>query len=140
MHQIKLHIEMLEEGNFHTMVEGSLDGVPMRMVLDTGASHSCIDAEIAKTFFPELAVEDNEGVNAGIGGSDFSVQIADFHNFEMGTYHLERLSHLAIVDMSHINTAYRLLKKKPIQMILGNDFLIEHKAIIHYGENMLYFE
>ncbi|MBO4488309.1 MAG: retropepsin-like domain-containing protein [Bacteroidales bacterium] len=139
MYQIDLHIEMLEEGNFHTMVIGSLDGLRMRMVLDTGASHSCIDAEIAKTFFPDLSISDADGVNAGIGGNDFTVQMADFPNFQLGEFKLSILRHLPIVDMTHINYAYRMLEKEPVQMILGNDFLIEHKAIINYKDNKLYF-
>lgn len=140
MYQLDLHIEMLEEGNYHTMVTGTLDSLQLRIVLDTGASHSCIDKEIAQTFFPELSIVAAEGVNAGIGGSDFEVQVADFPNFNLGAFHLPMLTGLAIVDMSHINLAYRQLKRKPVQMILGNDFLIEHKAVIHYGENKLYFE
>ncbi|MBR4136668.1 MAG: retropepsin-like domain-containing protein [Bacteroidales bacterium] len=140
MFQVELHIEMLEEGNYHTILYGTLGGIRLRMVLDTGASHSCIDAEIARTFFPDLVVSDNEGVNAGIGGNDFSVQIADFPDFTLGDYRQPMLTNLAVVDMSHINVAYRTLKKNPIQMILGNDFLIEHHAVIHYGENRLYFQ
>ena len=139
MYQIHLNIEMLEEGNFHTIVIGSLDGLRMRMVLDTGASHSCIDSEIARTFFPELSISDTEGVNAGIGGNDFTVQMADFPNFRIGDFNLPLFQNLPIVDMTHINHAYRLLKKEPVQMILGNDFLIEHKAILDYKDNILYF-
>ena len=139
MYQINLHIELLEEGNFHTIVIGSLNSLRMRMVLDTGASHSCIDAEIARTFFPELSISDMEGVNAGIGGNDFTVQMADFPNFFLGDFHLPLFKNLPIVDLTHINYAYRLLERDPIQMILGNDFLIEHQAIINYQENLLYF-
>ena len=139
MYQINLHIELLEEGNFHTIVIGSLNSLRMRMVLDTGASHSCIDAEIARTFFPELSISDTEGVNAGIGGNDFTVQMADFPNFFLGDFHLPLFKNLPIVDLTHINYAYRLLERDPIQMILGNDFLIEHQAIINYQENLLYF-
>ena len=140
MYQVELHIEMLEEGTYHTILYGTLGGIRMRIVLDTGASHSCIDAEIAHTLFPESEIADSEGVNAGIGGSDFNVEIADFPDFTLGNYRQAKLTKLAIVDMSHINTAYKALEKSPIQMILGNDFLIEHHAVIHYGENRLYFQ
>ncbi|MCR4964040.1 MAG: aspartyl protease family protein [Bacteroidales bacterium] len=140
MYQIPLEIEMLEEGNFHTILHGSLDGVNMRIVLDTGASHSCIDSEIALTFFPDLALEDTEGVNAGIGGNNFEVRVGDFSNFFLGDFKQPLLEKLAIVDMSHINVAYKMLKKEPIQMILGNDFLIEHKAIINYENKILFLQ
>jgi len=140
MYQIPLEIEMLEEGNFHTILHGSLDGVNMRIVLDTGASHSCIDSEIALACFPDLALEETEGVNAGIGGNDFQVQVGDFHHFCLGDYEQLTLEKLAILDMTHINVAYKMLKKEPIQMILGNDFLIEHKAIINYENKILYLQ
>ena len=112
----------------------------MRIVLDTGASHSCIDKQFVSQIFPNLMLEPNEGVNAGIGGMGFEVMVADLPDFRIGRYHQKILENVAVIDFTHINAAYRMLHRKPLQMILGNDFCIKHNAIIDYGQNKLIFQ
>ena len=130
----------LEKGDFHTLLKGSAGGHPLRIVLDTGASHSCIDKTFVLELFPEMGMERNEGVNASIGGCGFEVLVADLPDFRIGHFRQETLPNTAVIDFTHINTAYQTLHKKPVQMILGNDFCIRHRAVIDYGNNRLCFQ
>lgn len=139
MYQSSLRILQLEEGDFHTLLNGSVAGQKIRIILDTGASHSCIDKQFVSQLFPDREMERNEGVNAGIGGADFEVLVTDLPNFKIGHYQQKVLENVAVIDFSHINTAYVALHLKPVQMILGNDFCVNHKAIIDYGQNKLIF-
>ena len=84
-------------------------------------------------------METNEGVNAGIGGSNFEVLVADLPDFKLGRFHKKLLENVAVIDFTHINTAYQTLKQKPVQMILGNDFCVNHLAVIDYGLKTLMF-
>jgi len=138
-YKVKIHIMELERGDYHTLVNGSVAGHRIRIVLDTGASHSCMDQGFAKQILPALQTEQHEGVTAGIGGDDFDVQIADMPNFRMGRYYTPLYQNMALIDFTYINQAYHQLHKKPVQMILGNDFFVHHNAIIHYEEGYLYF-
>ena len=140
MYKSSLRILQLEKGDYHTLLNGSVGGHKMRIVLDTGASHSCIDKQFVSQIFPNLMLEPNEGVNAGIGGMGFEVMVADLPDFRIGRYHQKILENVAVIDVTHINAAYRMLHRKPLQMILGNDFCIKHKAIIDYGQNKLIFQ
>jgi hypothetical protein len=140
MYKSSLKIVELEKGDYHTLLNGSVAGVKIRIVLDTGASHSCVDKQFVNQILPELQMETNEGVNAGIGGSDFEVLVADLPDFKLGRYHMRRLENIAVIDFMHINTAYQTLKQKPVQMILGNDFCVNHKAVIDYENNRLCFQ
>lgn len=140
MYKSSLKIVELEKGDYHTLLNGSVAGVKIRIVLDTGASHSCVDKQFVNQILPELQMETNEGVNAGIGGSDFEVLVADLPDFKLGRYHKRRLENIAVIDFMHINTAYQTLKQKPVQMILGNDFCVNHKAVIDYENNRLCFQ
>lgn len=140
MYKSSLKIVELEKGDYHTLLNGSVAGVKIRIVLDTGASHSCVDKQFVNQILPELQMETNEGVNAGIGGSDFEVLVADLPDFKLGRYHMRRLENIAVIDFMHINTAYQTLKQKPVQMILGNDFCVNHKAVIDYENNRLSFQ
>ena len=140
MYKTKLNVVELESGDFHTLVRGSVAGQPIRIVLDTGASHSCMDAAYAQSLMPQLPTAPHDGVTAGIGGDDFTVRIADVPDFRLGRFHLPCYQNMALLDFTYINTAYRRLRRKPIQMILGNDFFVNHKAVINYHDNYLFFE
>lgn len=140
MYKSSFKILELEEGDYHTLLSGSVAGVKIRIVLDTGASHSCIDKQFVSQLFPDREMEKNEGVNAGIGGTGFEVLVTDLPDFKIGHYHLKTMQNIAVIDFSHINAAYRALHLKPVQMILGNDFCIHHKAIIDYHQNLFLFQ
>ena len=140
MYKSPLKILQLEEGDYHTLLNGSVAGVKIRIVLDTGASHSCIDKQFVSELFPDREMEKNEGVNAGIGGTGFEVLVTDLPDFKIGHYHLKTMQNIAVIDFSHINAAYRALHLKPVQMILGNDFCIHHNAVIDYHQNLFLFQ
>lgn len=138
-YRTKLEIVELEENDYHTLINGSVCGHPIRIVIDTGASRSCMDVEFANQVLPQLQTEHHDGVSAGIGGNDFEVQTTDVPNLKIGRYLMETYHDIALINFTYINEAYRKLNKEPIQMILGNDFFIEHQAIINYRYNVLYF-
>lgn len=140
MYKSSLRILQLEKGDYHTLLKGSVAGERIRIVLDTGASHSCIDKQFASRLFPDREMEKNDGVNAGIGGAGFEVLVTDLPDFKIGHFHQKVLRNVAVIDFSHINAAYRALRLKPVQMILGNDFCVVHKAIIDYSQNKLFFQ
>ena len=139
MYKTPIKILQLEKGDYHTLLNGSLAGVKIRIVLDTGASHSCVDKQFVNLTLPNLVMENNEGVNAGIGGTGFEVLVADLPDFKLGRFRQSILENIAIIDFTHINTAYQSLKQKPVQMILGNDFCVTHKAVIDYENNSFCF-
>ena len=140
MYRTKLNIVELEQGDFHTLVNGRVAGKAVRMVLDTGASRSCMDMAYVKEMLPQLHTSVHEGVTAGIGGDDFEVRTANIPDFRIGRYRLDCYETMALLDFSYINLAYQRLRRKPVQVILGNDFLVQHKAVIDYANKTLLFE
>lgn len=139
MYKSSLKIVELEKGDYHTLLNGSVAGVKIRIVLDTGASHSCVDKQFVNQTLPLLKLEANDGVNAGIGGAGFEVFVTDLPDFRLGRFRKKFLENVAVIDFTHINTAYQSLNQKPVQMILGNDFCVIHKAIIDYERKTLEF-
>ncbi len=140
MYKVKLNILELESGDFHTLVKGSVGGAPIRMVLDTGASRTCMDVEYARTLLPEMQTSVHDGVTAGIGGDDFEVRIADVPDFRLGRFRMKSYMNMALLDFTYINLAYQRLRRKPVHVILGNDFLVEHHAVIDYNQKLLLFD
>jgi hypothetical protein len=140
MYKTPLKILQLEKGDFHTLLNGTVAGHKVRIVLDTGASHTCVDRQFVNEILPDLHLEANEGVNAGIGGTGFEVLVADLPDVRIGRFHLKTFPNIAVIDFSHINNAYRKLRRKPIQLILGNDFCVNHKAVIDYDKRLFVFQ
>ncbi len=140
MYKTPIKILQLEKGDYHTLLHGSVDGHRVRIVLDTGASHSCVDKLFVNQYFPEMNMEKNEGVNAGIASTGFEVLVADLPDVRIGRFHLKTFPNTAVIDFSHINGAYRMLHRKPIQMILGNDFCVRPNAVIDYDRRLFLFQ
>lgn len=140
MYKTPIKILQLEKNDYHTLLNGSVAGRKVRVILDTGASHSCIDRQFISEMFPELALEVSEGVNAGIGGTGFEVMVADLPDVRIGRFHMKMFPNTAVIDFTHINRAYQSLNRKPIQMILGNDFCVHHKAVIDYDRKLFLFQ
>ena len=89
MYKTPIKILQLEKGDYHTLLHGSVDGHHVRIVLDTGASHSCVDKLFVNQYFPEMNMEKNEGVNAGIASTGFEVLVADLPDVRIGRFHLK---------------------------------------------------
>lgn len=139
MYKTKIQIVELEKGDYHTLVKGRIAGHQVRIVLDTGASHTCVDMQFVSERFPELQTQVHDGVTAGIGGDDFEVRVADIPDLKLGRFHVASYNGVALLDFAYINSAYQTLGQKPIQMILGNDFFVRHKAVIDYDSKELRF-
>ena len=140
MYKTPIKILQLEKCDYNTLLHGSVGGHRVRIGLDTGASHSCVDKLFVNQYFPEMNMEKNEGVNAGIASTGFEVLVADLPDVRIGRFHLKTFPNTAVIDFSHINGAYRMLHRKPIQMILGNDFCVRHNAVIDYDRRQFLFQ
>ena len=101
MYKTPLKILQLEKGDFHTLLNGTVAGHKVRIVLDTGASHTCVDRQFVNEILPDLHLEANEGVNAGIGGTGFEVLVADLPDVRIGRFHLKTFPNTAVIDFTH---------------------------------------
>jgi len=132
---IKLLLEQNKVGHFQ--LKGYLNGIPINLILDTGASGSVIDLESASQY--ELQVEAQEEKASGLGVLDAEMSKAEGNKLKLGTLELEGLS-LNLLDLTSVNTALVNEGASPIQGILGSDLLRNHTAIIDYAENKLYLK
>lgn len=122
----------LEPNNYHIICKGKVNGVPVRLVIDTGASHTCFDVNFITSIMQDCELKENDGLNAAIGGSDFKSQLAVLSQFKLSRFEKKDYQ-VVLIDLSNINVAYKALKRPEIQGILGSDFLREYGAIIDYS-------
>ena len=136
LYHIKFKVVALEPDNYHIVAKASIEGHPLNVIIDTGASHSCFDLDFVRQLSPEISMEDNDGLNVGVGTSDFESKLSTIQNLRLGRFLLKQYD-IVLLDMSNINQAYEMMHKPLIHGILGSDFLMKYKAVIDYGERVL---
>jgi hypothetical protein len=57
--------------------------------------------------------------------------------FKMGNLTLTNYK-AALLDLSHVNSAYKKLNINPIQGVLGNDILLKYEALIDYKNKQVW--
>lgn len=135
MKEIPLEILTLEDNSYHLLVDVVInDVIQGKMVLDTGASRTVIDAALA------LTVDETRGVpyTSGIGGQ-VDVSFTTLDNLSFGTFRVENVS-LAMIDLSTVNEAYEKASLQRIVGLLGSDLLLKYQAKIDYKTSLLYLE
>jgi hypothetical protein len=129
---IKLKKTILSDGGVHLIVKAFIDKKPIRMVVDTGASHSVLDVNWAKENLPDNEIILVEDPAYGIGSS-VEVHKAEVMSFKIGKIILEdRL--MALINFDPINSVYNREGLDEIQGILGGDVLAEFSGLIDYGK------
>ena len=135
-YSVKFKLVTLEPDNYHIVLKASIEGRPLNVIIDTGASHSCFDLTFIRDLLPELSMEDNDGLNVGVGTSDFESKLSTIQNLRLGRFLLKQYD-VVLLDMSNINEVYKMMHKPLIHGIIGSDFLMKYQAVIDYSSRVL---
>ena len=128
--QIKLQLTKTR----HLVCQSSINGVKAVLLIDTGASTSCIALAEKETFNIE---EKGEPFEASGAGKD-KVKAIMGHQCDLilGRHAMGKHA-FVLLDMQHINATLINENVKPINGILGADFLKKNQAIIDYKNKIL---
>ena len=122
-------------GHFHT--DGSLNGRPISVLVDTGAGNTVFSLEIAREMSLPLTRLSVFGGGAGSAKLDvYQIQEARFAIGDVSP----KISALLAMDLTHVNQATALRGSGPIDAVLGADVLEAHSAVIDYGSSSLYLK
>lgn len=132
---IPIKILKLDDG-FHLLINIRVNGKPARALIDTGASHTVFDKTRIKNFLKSEKMERHDKLSTGLGTSNMKSHLAVLKNISLGKIGISNYK-TVVIDLSHVNTAYKLMKQKPIDGVLGSDILKKHKAVIDYGKRKL---
>lgn len=121
----------------HFELKAKVNGVKGRFILDTGASNTCVDFELAEHF--KLNVEESDTKAAGAGATEMLTKQALEVKIKIGKWRYNNL-HLVLLDLTHVNTALIDHLAEPIEGIIGADVLKRGKAIIDYEKKYLYLK
>ena len=134
---IKLKKLTLSDGGVHIILSAFVDDKPIRMVLDTGASHSVLNFGWAEQNLPNNEIIKVKDPAYGIGSS-VKVHKAVVSSFKIGELNLKNRL-FALIDFDAINSVYEREGLEKVQGILGGDVLDEFGAVIDFKKYNLKF-
>src|SRR5436190_13177316 len=93
-------IEMARNVVGHFEVDARINGRPLRLLIDTGASGTVIDRESARRIQLETTPSEQKG--GGVGTSQHAVELATLDSLEVASLHLTQVR-VAIMELSHVS-------------------------------------
>lgn len=129
--EIPINIINIEDDGFHIIVEGFINGMSARFVVDTGASRTVFDKDKILSYIDNPEFSEKEGISAGIGGTDISSFIFEIKELSFGDLKINDYQAVAM-DLSNVNDSYAMINIAPIDGVLGGDLLKRHLAVINY--------
>ena len=121
----------------HYRLNLRINGNPATLILDTGASTSCIGFSQVDRF--DLLAEQSDLKATGAGASELETRLAIDVRLEL-TKKLATTTDVVLFDLTHINGALESVGETEVDGILGADLLKTHRAVIDYGRNALYLK
>jgi hypothetical protein len=124
-------------GTDHFALQGLLNGLPGRFIVDTGASNTCVDLDRAEGFRMQSVVSEIRA--AGAGAVDMETQVSAGNLLEFGSWQQADLD-VVLFDLSHVNQALTSHDEPAVDGILGADILRKAEAVIDYRKNRLFLK
>jgi hypothetical protein len=121
----------------HYVVVANLNGVEGRFILDTGASTTCVSAELTAHF--HLNAKPSEEKASSASANELDTEVAYHNNLKVGSWYSQRRS-VVLFDMQAVNHALQKLDIESVDGIIGADVLQSTKAVIDYQNDWLYLK
>ena len=140
MNTIEIPFEIREldnEQNMQPVVIAHIGEFPVRLVIDTGASRSCLSKKLIKQFVNKKEVKAD--VVMGVGRGRLNNKLIEIPSFKIGELEINDYLFLSL-QISHINKMLTSLGIEPIDGLLGSDILFAYKAVIDYSSRKLIFQ
>lgn len=121
----------------HYICSAEINGVLGTFIVDTGASHTCVDLEMEATF--KLTAIETEHQAATASSQDVDTKHSEGNQLTVGTWETKH-QELILLDLDTVNATLNKLGVKKIDGILGADLFHNAKAVLDYGRSGLYLK
>ena len=129
--QLPFRLLDIEGDGFHVMIEGKINGMEARFLVDTGASRSVFDPQVITRFVENPTFEKKLGITAGVGGSDLESSTFIIDSLSFGDIEIRHYEAVAL-DLENVHETYQKLGLPAIDGIIGGDLLYRLKATLNY--------
>jgi hypothetical protein len=133
---IPLKLLRIQGEGIHLLISGRINKKPARFIVDTGASQSVLDLNRIHLFHKGGKPRLHDMISTGLGVSDMKSFVIDEVSLQLGKRLFEKMAFICL-DLANINQSYEHIRLKPIDGVLGGDFLWQYKAVIDYSKRQL---
>ena len=126
----------IEEDGYHLYVDGSIDNLPVKLLIDTGASRTVFDKEMLEQLIAKIEMRQDDSFSTGLGTNTMQGELTVLKEFSIGDFVLKDYE-VAVLNLSHVNATYEQLGHQKIHGVIGSDLLKQANAIISYGSSQL---
>lgn len=119
----------------HIVCKAHINGVACQLLIDTGASSSCIHSKLQEHF--KLRSKGDPFDAAGASKGKMEAIMTAKSKLQLGRHEVRKLG-FVLLDLTHINLTLSSQGASPIEGIIGADFLKKNKAMIDYRNKKLW--
>jgi len=136
---VPLHIIDLHEDGFHPLLDITVFNKPFKVVLDTGASKTAFDKNLLLEVNEIALLNASDKLSTGLGTNTMESFTATIHDMAIGKLKIPEFD-VAVLDLSTINIAYEQMGHPQVLGVIGGDILMQYKAVIDYGKQVIKFK
>ena len=126
----------MSAGGYHLSIKATINKKDAHIIIDTGASSSIFDKNRIGKFIKDAELTEHSMSASGIGTNDMEMHFHEIKRFQLGDLLLKDFEAM-IMDLSHINSAYRDMGFRLVDGVLGSDLLAVYDGIIDYKNKEL---
>ncbi len=136
---VPLHIIDLHEDGFHPLLDITVFGRLFKVVLDTGASKTAFDKTLLLKANEIALLNASDKLSTGLGTNTMESFTATIYDMHIGDLKIPGFD-VAVLDLSTINIAYEQMGHPEVLGVIGGDILMQYKAVIDYGKQVVKFK
>ncbi len=133
---VKLKAVRIDKNGYQLVASGKINGKKARFVIDTGASQTVFDKKRMSNFLGHDKFEKSESLSTGLGTNSMVSHLVIVPGFSIGDFEISK-EKMVLLDLSHVNEFYSVLKLKPIDGVIGGDVLKRYRALLDYEKREL---
>ncbi len=126
----------IETDSYHLIVDAHIGDVPVKLIVDTGASRSVID----KSFDSGIRVEGiDDTVAVGFMSSNVNIELALIPSLIVGGIKFDDFP-IALADLTALQDLYSKITGFSVDGLLGCDFLVKNITSINFRTKKIYLK
>jgi len=130
---VPLKLVRIEKNGCHLTLSLLVNKCKALMVVDTGASQTVFDKSRVEELLGHDNFEDVSVLSTGLGTSSMKSHMVKIPQIDIGRLQVKNKK-FVVLDLSHVNRAFEMMKIKPVDGVIGGDLLKKYKAVIDYGK------
>ena len=118
----------------HIICKAHINGVAAQLLIDTGASSSCLHSKLQEHF--KLRIKGDAFDATGASHGKMKAVLTRKSKLQLGRHEVGNQA-FVLLDLTHINATLETQGAAPIEGIIGADFLKKNKVVIDYRNRKL---